>query len=159
MIVPGDEVRITAPDLFAEQVRGQVQFLRPDTLLLSLKGQETGPVTVPLESVKSIEVARGNSQLIGTYFGLLIGIAGGAAVGNALVPDDSGQLLLILGGVAGAAVGGFIGYQLGRGFDKLVFGMKWQDVPVSRIRWESRGFANAAAPLGGSLDISVSVFH
>jgi membrane protein YqaA with SNARE-associated domain len=101
--------------------------------------------------------------LVGTFTGVLLGVAGGAAAGNALVPNDASQFALVLGGIVGAVVGGFIGYQIGKGFDTIVFGMRWVEVPLSRVRWETRGFRDAAPSASRSrelaLTLSVSVRH
>ena len=39
--------------------------------------------------------------------------------------------------MVGVVLGGAGGYFLGRQFDRRVFGENWEEVPISRIRWES----------------------
>jgi len=40
--------------------------------------------------------------------------------------------------VIGVVAGGMGGYFLGRQFDRRVFGENWEEVPVSRICWETQ---------------------
>lgn len=156
--VTGDEVRVTATSLFPGRVRGIVLGARPDTLVLELEFQkEAGSAVIPLDAVETFEVARGNSQLVGSLTGTLLGVAGGAAAGNAVVPNDSDQFFFVLGGILGAVAGGFIGYQIGKGFDTIVFGTRWVEVPLSRVRWETRGFHNAAPWLSGARELSLTL--
>jgi hypothetical protein len=156
--VTGDEVRVTATSLFPGRVRGIVLGARPDTLVLELEFQkEAGAAVIPLDAVETFEVARGNSQMVGRLILPLLGIAGGAAAGNAVVPNDADQFFFVLGGILGAVAGGLIGYQMGKGFDAIVFGTRWVEVPLSRVRWETRGFHNAAPWEGRTRELSLAL--
>lgn len=80
-VLPGERVRVTAPDLRREV--GSVEDVRADTLVFRLRGA-AAPMALHLPEVRRLEVSRGNHHpLRGALVG---GAAGGAAgIGVALL--------------------------------------------------------------------------
>ena len=110
-IVPGARVRVTVPTFnrmtwSRDRVKwvGAFVALRPDTLVLNVKGQTT-PLEIPFASVSKLEVSKGQKRsagkgagrgfLIGACCGILVGA--GAGTGSS---ESEGMFLAIpvLGG-------------------------------------------------------------
>ena len=128
VLVQGDKVRITAPRLFSDTLVGRVESLFPDTLLVRPKN--AAATVVPLSLVSKLAISRGNKQIVGELLGL---------VASELSPlDSNSNINTNIFTAIGVVAGGMGGYFLGRQFDRRVFGENWEEVPVSRIRWETQ---------------------
>jgi uncharacterized protein YcfJ len=132
----GDKVRIMAPSLFTEMLVGRVESILPDTLLV--KPKKLSAAVIPLSDVSQLAISRGNNQIVGEVLGTLFGAMLGGLIASELSPTDPNSsintnIFTIVGVVAGGAGGHFIGKQ----FDRRLFGENWEEVPISRVRWES----------------------
>ena len=137
MLVQGDKVRITAPRLFSDTLVGRVESLFPDTLLVRPKN--AAATVVPLSLVSKLAISRGNKQIVGELLGTLFGAMLGGLVASELSPlNSNSNINTNIFTVIGVVAGGMGGYFLGRQFDRRVFGENWEEVPVSRIRWETQ---------------------
>lgn len=59
----------------------------------------------------------------------------------------------------GVAAGVLTGYLLGKRLDRVVFGERWKEVPVSHLLWETRlGGVSASIPDGQPM-FAVSYSH
>ena len=146
-VVPGDIVRVTAPDFSPERIEGRVTWLRPDTLVL--EDRSGGVLSVPFESITRLEVSKRSTRGVGAVFGVLVGAVVGATLAGELSGGGS-QFVNSLAAVAGAAVGAYGGYLAGNHVEKLLVGPRWKDVPLSRLQF---GFAPSA---NGDLALFVS---
>lgn len=157
LLFVGDKVRITAAELFPGRVAGEVEWILPDTLVLRPK--DYAPQLVPLASVQALEISRGNEQYVGAVLGGLLGILAGASIAGSLAGSDGPQsgfdtkALLVS---AGAILGGFGGYFVGKQADRLVFGERWEEIPVSRILWETRLEPGAQSSAGPSVSLGIA---
>ena len=137
VLVQGDKVRITAPRLFPDVLVGRVESLFPDTLLV--KPKHAAATVVPLSLVSKLAISRGNKQIVGEIAGMLFGAMLGGLVASELSPlDPNSSININVFTIVGVVLGGACGYFLGKQFDRRVFGENWEEVPVSRVRWESQ---------------------
>ena len=128
-LTPGMLIRVSAPSVFDKRITGFFISLEPDTLLLHPKGQ-AGSVAIPLASVNLLE-SRSQKKTLRPLLFTLIGFAGGGAIGVTIARQNNKDFS-ISGFIAysiGAAIGGFIGQQIGDNLDK-----KWETVPLPQLR-------------------------
>jgi hypothetical protein len=159
VVTNGDRVRIVAPGLFPGAMEGRVEALYPDTLVL--RPGEGEPFAIPLAGVKELAVNRGSAQQLFVFLAVFpAAYLGGALAKETFFPGDGTVSVLegtvvALGGVVGLLAGRLVGAQI----DRLVFGEKWEEVPVSRVRWETRTFRDTARAGEMKILFYVSVAH
>ena len=149
---PGTRIRVSAQGLAAPRLVGTVVALHADTLLFTPQSGR-GPIAVPLESIRRLEVSRSRSSVgpaILKYagIGLLLGAAGGALAGPFVISsgctalkkdlDNQSKCLAdlvdgetrlkaaLVFGLAGTAVGALVGAIVGRA--------RWEKVAASPVR-------------------------
>ena len=141
LLMPGDRVRISAPEFFQKMeisqparkiksVVGTVMAANPDTLFLKVDNQhEPMIISVPFASLKRLEVKRGKKSKIGSGAGVgfLVGAITGAAIfynadeeGNDFSPENAALAAVKLGILIGAGIG------LNMRSDR------WEEVPLKR---------------------------
>jgi hypothetical protein len=135
---PGSRIRLSLPrDSSGAVVRrvGRLLAVRQDSLFLEEAGRKDSTLVL-WPQVSRIEVSRSRRghTLRGMGIGLLVGAAGGAAVGLAAGDDPPGLISFsagdkaALGGVAFGVLGSLIGAIAGS-----VPSDSWVDVPVRRV--------------------------
>ncbi len=143
-VLPGTRVRVTAPAVDANPLKGTVVAVSPETLTLAVEGlvgETWDPrLEIPVESVTGLELSRGKYSrlgkgaliggLIGGGLGFGLGVAAAAESGGFYDPGaEAIPMAAALLGVMGAGVGGVIGL--------LSPGERWEEVPLDRIRIEA----------------------
>ncbi|MFQ5640080.1 MAG: hypothetical protein ACE5IR_19040 [bacterium] len=139
----GDRVRVTAPDVsklkldregnvILSAVVGTVVTFEADTLVLKAEGQAT-PLTVPLVSLKKLEVSRGRKShwLTGLGIGAIVGtfLAGIAANDSKGFESQTfGTYFLEYSAVGVPVFGG-----IGAGIGALIKTERWREVPLEKV--------------------------
>jgi hypothetical protein len=111
---PGARVRISAPELAAERLRGQVESLSADTLVL-FAGTRGVRLHIPRTAVHTVEMSTGRNVARRAAIGGALGTLGGFGAGVALSAYHDLDLasipvtlfMMLTGAVSGAIVGGF----------------------------------------------------
>lgn len=155
LVRPGSRVRITAADLFDGRAQGKVESIRPDTLVLNTR--RLGELTAPLTAVDDLSLHRGNNQDLFRIAAIFPGAFAGAVAADAAVPsqrDDFAHAVVVS---VGGAIGLFLGAVAGYYIDRWVFGERWEEIPVSRIRWESRNLNRNSA--SGTAGLAIGFSH
>ncbi|UCC84509.1 MAG: hypothetical protein JSW46_06165 [Gemmatimonadota bacterium] len=148
-VAPGDRVRVTAPTIDPDTFVGTVVAMGADACVLEVEGH-AGPLPLPLASVTSLEVSRGQKSrtLWGAGIGLVAGGAAGAAIGSA---SSRGDEWSGLGTLAYAAGGAWLGLLFGAAIGAVIRTERWEVVDLQSVRL-------SLTPLGRSgVAVSVSV--
>jgi hypothetical protein len=112
-VAPGARVRLRAPGVVAGRYSGTVLSRTADTLVVARTGG--APVRVPVSSLTSVEVSRGESRLMGAGKGALWGGAIGLGIGFLAAAageeddfdgDSDGEV--VIGSALGGAIWGVI---------------------------------------------------
>jgi hypothetical protein len=109
---PGIRVRVAAPDLAPDPVRGWVVALRPDTLVLR-SSAEGVRLHLPRAQVRMVEIGIGRDRVGRGMRGGTIGMLGGLVLGAAVSAANDLDLAAIpltlgtmtLGGLSGLVLG------------------------------------------------------
>jgi hypothetical protein len=132
-LAPGTPVRLTS-SLVAGRVSGRL--LQSDARALQLLPQRGGPVRVPLDSLKVLEVSY--VQRRHTRKGLAAGLVAGVLIGALAEVDDrrchdENQVVFCSRGeaLAGGLMGGAL---MGAGIGALVKTDHWQPIAIDRLR-------------------------
>jgi hypothetical protein len=150
----GSRVRLLAPELGAQKQAGTVVEVRDDSLLFAADGQSTRTV-VPTASLTELELSQGmhSHVLAGAGLGFLAGAVVGGVIGYALAHEsDSGDDGDM--GPLGAGVGAVIVGSVGIGVGALI-GSKQTE------RWErqrlpiSIGFLPSTNTIGLSVQVAL----
>ena len=113
-----------------QKATGTVLELSADSLWVELdRTQVTG--VIPIASVQVVEVLgrRASGTWVGTGIGLLIGVFGGALVGQAIDPPNPQQQLNYRGGTNGMVVGALIGAVIGAASGAGAGAKRWIWIP------------------------------
>jgi hypothetical protein len=145
---PGSRVRIVAPALSDERLEGRLEALWPDTLAVIFDAAGDERTIVPVSAVERIHVLGASRAPYGQLLGAIAGALAGGLLAYELAPSGGGtgdQLARSFSVSIGVGLGGFTGYLLGKRVDTVVFGDRWEEVPVSRVLWETRLQARSGA--------------
>ncbi len=142
-VIPGNRLRVTAAEYFQKtkirkplsnraRVVGTVMTANADTLFLKIDNQpEPVILSVPVASLKKLEVSRGKNSKTGSVAGIgfLVGAIAGAALGyhadergNDLAPEHAALI--------GAGYGGLIGILIGAATGSRMRGDRWEEVTL-----------------------------
>ncbi len=153
LLTPGTAVRRRRRSS-SHRLVGTLVAVSADTVVLEVEGR-ADPLALPLASVTSLEVSRGQKSrvgkgaLIGGVVGAVIGgVLGAVSIGICQSPDNTHfvpcwlniPIVAGLGGAVGAGVGAGIGAASGPAD-------RWETVPLDRISVSLR-------PRGGGLEVS-----
>lgn len=124
---PGQQVRVTAPDLGVKKLKGTIESL--DSATLAITADST--LRIPLTAVERLDVRVGARRYWAEGFaaGLLIGGALGAAIAYTGFTEGEtpGREALI-------PIGGFAFALLGTGIGALITTDRWERVTVDHMR-------------------------
>lgn len=149
--VPGQRVRIQAPEVSHDTLVGTVSAVDADFITIAVAGRAT-PLSVPRTRIVKLEVSegprsRGTHALIGAGIGLAVGALIGSTQNAAYI--HSGGVAAV-GGIVGAGIGALIGVAIPPGD-------RWAVVPNSHLQV---GFAPRGTPANGAqllgLNFSIS---
>jgi len=128
--VPGQRIRVTAPQVPLDRQEGRMLRLSPDTLALSF---ETREWAVPRPLITRLEVSRGRKGHV--LIGLLTGAAVGTIAGLIAIEGGSSSSCSGSGDVYGQICGGVlagsivVGTGLGALVGALIRTERWAEVP------------------------------
>lgn len=156
-VVTGDRVRVSAPSVSEDPLVGTVLVMDSDSCVIDVEGRYK-PVAVPLTSLESVEVYRGQRSFAAQ--GAAGGAIGGGIIGVGLAIkvchdwdacrwDNENKTLLVtvVAGVGGAVLGAGLGALVGA-FSKTD---SWEELPLDEIR------VGPAPIVGDGFAVSVSL--